>query len=351
MPSKTRPQDRTNYRPDLEVPVEQWGTIKGATDKVTWFACIDAAIVAEMVPRSFLHLAVRMATQWLNKESGLTWRSAANLASDIDMAKSTVEGLLEVGVAVGLLVKVKRGKRGRGKRTAIYRPAIPDVLIPDGPGFKLDEKPGGPGFSAPVKRSRKSRFEQPANPDFGPSKYPAHRDDLPVEVIPEDIIPVAAPQRGANTARGDSSNTTRADSECADGSSAVPEPLASQPSAPDGAWSEPDIAPRSTSSLPRQPPNRDNPAPSVGRPPNGSHADADAERTAVLDHSRKVLGAGCEALVARFHDAERALDPDSATERVFDLIDVAANEDDPVACIENAINIAEGLGRQAAYRQ
>jgi hypothetical protein len=186
-------------RPDLQLPGEVWGTIKGATDKLTWLARIDAAIGAGMVPRSFLHVAVRIATQWLNKETGLTWRSAENLASDIGMAKSSVEGLLEDAVAAGLLIMVKRGQRGRGKRSTIYRPAMPDVLIPDGPGFKPGALlPDGPGF----KPSRKSRLGQPVNPGFGPNIIPAHRDDLPEEVIPEDRIPVAA-EGGANTVRGD----------------------------------------------------------------------------------------------------------------------------------------------------
>jgi hypothetical protein len=192
-------------RPDLQIPVEAWGTITGATDKLQWLERGDACIAAGMVPRSFLHVAVRIATQWLNKETGLTWRSAENVASDIGMAKSSVEGLLEAAVAAGLLIIVKRGQRGRGKRSTIYRPAMPDVLIPGGPGFKPGALiPDGPGF----KRSRKSRLGQRANPGFGPNIIPAHRDDLPEEVIPEDIIPVAA-EGGADTARGDSSNTTR----------------------------------------------------------------------------------------------------------------------------------------------
>lgn len=340
---------KPEFRPDLTIPVELWGTITGSTDKLHWLERVDAFIAAGMVPRSFLHVAVRTATQWLNKETGLTWRSAENLASDIGMAKSSVEGLLEAAVTAGLLVMVKRGQRGRGKRSAIYRPAMPDVLKPGEPGFEDALLPGGAGFKRSRKASSKSRLEQPANPGFAPKQIPAHRDDLPVEVIPEDIIPVAAPQRGADTARGDSSNTTRAVRESTDGNSAVPVPLVSEPSAPDGAWREPDIAPRSTSSLPRQSPLRDNPEASMGRAASG--AQADAERAAVLQHGRKVLGAGCEALIARLHDAEHALDPDSATERVLDVLDVAANEDDPVACIENAIGIAESISRRAAYQQ
>ena len=200
---------KSEFRPDLALPVELWGTIIGAVDKLTWLARTDAAIAAGMVPRSFLHVAVRIATRWLNKETGLTWRSAENLASDIGMAKSSVEGLLEDAVAAGLLIMVKRGQRGRGKRSTIYRPAMPDVLLPDGPGFKPDALiPGGPGF----KPSRKSRLEQPANPGFGANQIPVGRDDLPEEVIPEDIIPLAA-EGGANTARGDGSNTTRAERE------------------------------------------------------------------------------------------------------------------------------------------
>ncbi|MET4236214.1 hypothetical protein ABIB83_008729 [Bradyrhizobium sp. I1.8.5] len=73
---------------------------------------------------------------------------------------------------------------------------------------------------------------------------------------------------------------------------------------------------------------------------NGADADADAERAAVLDHGRNVLGAGCDALTARLLDAERALDAFGAAERVLEALDTAANEDDPHAHIENEIAIA-----------
>jgi hypothetical protein len=247
---------KKNFRPDLQIPVEAWGTIKGATDKLTWLARIDACIAAGMVPRSFLHVAVRIATQWLNKETGLTWRSAENLASDIGMAKSSVEGLLEAAVAGGLLIIVKRGQRGRGKRSTIYRAALPDVLLPGGPGFEDALLPGGPGFKRSRKASRKSRFEQPANPGFGPKQIPAHRDDLPVEVIPEDIIPVAAQARGTNTVRVDPSNTTRAERESVltPEQARAPEVARSQ-SPPDAHL---DIFNRDQS-------NRDNPVTSIGR--------------------------------------------------------------------------------------
>jgi hypothetical protein len=244
MPSRTRPQEKNKVRPDLQLPKELRGTITGATDKLQWLERVDACIAAGMVPRSFLHVAVRIATQWLNKETGLTWRSAENLASDIGMAKSSVEGLLEAAVATGLLIIVKRGQRGRGKRSTIYRPAMPD-LLPDGPGFKPGLLiPDGPGF----KRRRKSRLGQPANPGFGPNIIPAHRDDLPEEVIPEDIIPAA------DTARGDSSNTARAVRET------VPEPLTPVPRA--DARTEPITA--------QQPkPTRDNP---IGTAPKSARA-------------------------------------------------------------------------------
>ena len=86
----------------------------------------------------------------------------------------------------------------------------------------------------------------------------------------------------------------------------------------------------------------------IGRPANGANADADAERAAVLDHGRKVLGAGCDAVVARLFDAERALDAPGAAKRVFDALDTAANEDDPHAHIENEIAVT--LHVQAATR-
>ena len=261
-------------RPDLALPVELWGTIKGATDKLTWLERIDAAITAGMVQRSFLRVAVRIATHWLNKETGLTWRSAENLASDIGMAKSSVEGLLEDAVTAGLLIMVKRGQRGRGKRSAIYRPTMPDVLIPDGPGFEPEVIPDGPGFKPSRKSSRKSRLRQPANPDFGPIIIPAHRDDLPEEVIPEDIIPVAA-YGGTTTARADSSNTTHAVRESA------------PTSATDGPVARTAHAALNDHLAAQHQPSPER-VPKIGAGPNGAHADGfDAVRWSQFEDVRR----------------------------------------------------------------
>lgn len=336
---------KSEFRPDLALAVDQWGTITGAVDKLTWLARIDAAIAAGMVPRSFLHVAVRIATQWLNKETGLTWRSAENLASDIGMAKSSVEDLLEDAVAAGLLIMVKRGQRGRGKRCAIYRPAMPDVLIPDGPGFKLDALiPGGPGFKTGPKSSRKSRLGQPANPGFGANQIPAHRDDLPEEVIPEDIIPL---ERGAHAHAAQSDRVERGN---------VTETETSPDHAPwNPAFDTFDAAPITETPMQRadalhetvseqeQQPPRINP---IGTPTTAAHGERSAV-PAVFERGREVLGAGSDALVARLLDAERALDALGAAERVFDALTAAANEDDPHAHIEN--EIALSLRLQAAH--
>ncbi|MBR0750260.1 hypothetical protein JQ582_40805 [Bradyrhizobium japonicum] len=334
-------------RPDLEIPVEAWGTIKGATAKLAWFAQVDAAIAAGLVGGSFAQLAINIATnpKGVNSQTGLTWRSARTLADETGLTKSTVKRLLDEAVAAGLLFVVQKGRPGRDGQSTIYRLAMPEA-----------------GNGPPVRRfQRKKRpTYETKNPENGPSMVPetAHpcsrkrptsgthllRDSISVE----NNLRVAA-EGGATTARGDSSNTARAVRESTDGSSAGSEPLASAPSAPHGAWKEPDIASQLTPppSATVFPLDRDNPRASIGCPPDGAHAanaDADAERTAVIDHGRKVLGAGCETLVARLHDAERAVDPDGAAERVHDGLDAASNEDDPVAHIENAIEIAESLG-------
>lgn len=265
------------FRPDLTVPVELWGTIIGAGDKLTWLARVDAAITAGVVPRSFLHVAVRIATQWLNKESGLTWRSAENLASDIGMVKSSVEDLLKDAVAAGLLIMVKPGQRGRGNRSAIYRPAMPE--IPDGPGFKQDALiPGGPGFKPSRKFRRKSRFEQPANPGFGPNQIPVGRDDLPEEVIPEDIIPEerGAHAHAAQSPLVDKANVTEAKTTSVDAplnpaksnSGDAPIPVTDGPVARTA-----DAALQQPLAEPEQPPPRINPP--IGTPANGANADAD----------------------------------------------------------------------------
>ena len=41
------PCGRRILRRDLQVPLEAWGTIKGATAKLAWFERVDAAIAAE----------------------------------------------------------------------------------------------------------------------------------------------------------------------------------------------------------------------------------------------------------------------------------------------------------------
>ncbi|MET3970818.1 hypothetical protein [Bradyrhizobium sp. S3.9.1] len=336
-------------RPDLQIPVDAWGTIKSATAKLTWLQRVDACIAARVVPRSFAHLAIKIATKWINEQTGLAWRGAKGLGEDIGMSEPSMIRLLDTAEAAGLLFAVKRGKPGRGN-TTIYRLAMPEAgnTKTSGGFYEGQNTKTGEGFDA-QQPGRKTSIRGAVKPPSVSKKtstggYEPLRDSISVE----NNLRVAA-EGGATTARGDSSNTVRAVRESADGSSAVSEPLASAPSAPHGAWKEPDIASQLTPppSATVFPLHRDNPRASIGWPPDGAHAanaDADAERTAVIDHGRKVLGAGCETLVARLHDAERAVDPDGAAERVHDGLDAASNEEDPIAHIENAIEIAESLG-------
>lgn len=116
-------------RPDLQVSNEKWGLIKGAVDKLRWFECVDACIAAGTVDRSFAHLAIRIATQWINKETGLAWRSAKNLAVDIGMSETSVVRLFGEAVAAGLLGIAKPGRRGSG-HFSIYRLAMPEAGKP-----------------------------------------------------------------------------------------------------------------------------------------------------------------------------------------------------------------------------
>jgi hypothetical protein len=84
-------------------------------------------------------------------------------------------------------------------------------------------------------------------------------------------------------------------------------------------------------------PTRDNP---IGTPVKVANADGDADRAAVFERGRKVLGAGSDALVARLLDAERALDALDDADRALDALNAAANEDDPHAHIENEIALS-----------
>jgi hypothetical protein len=134
-------------RPDLQIPVEAWGKITGSTDKLRWFECVDACIAAGTVDRSFAQLAIRIATNWINKETGLAWRSAKNLAVDIGMSETSVVRLFGEAVSAGLLGIAKQGRRGSGHFT-IYRLAMPEV-----------GKPPPMEISKPTKISTDGDFE------------------------------------------------------------------------------------------------------------------------------------------------------------------------------------------------
>jgi hypothetical protein len=256
-------------RPDLQIPVEAWGTIKSATAKLTWFEHVDAAIAAGMVGGSFAQLAINIATnpKGVNSQTGLTWRSARTLADETGLTKSTVKRLLEEAVAAGLLFVVQKGRPGRDGQSTIYRLAMPKVG--NGPPVRRFQRKKRPTHE--TKNSENGPSVPPETAHPCPRKRPTSgthllRDSISVE----NNLRVAA-EGGATTARGDSSNTTRAVRESADGSSAVPEPLTPDPRA--DARTEPDEH-QSTSSPPnpsRQSPHRNNPEASIGRA--AAHAD------------------------------------------------------------------------------
>src|SRR5206468_1197497 len=106
-------------RPDLEIPVEAWGTIKTATAKLAWFGQVDAAIAARIVVGSFAQIAINIATspKGVNSQTGLTWRSVRTLAADTGLSEPSVDRLLKEGVAAGFLFVVRKGRPGRGGRS------------------------------------------------------------------------------------------------------------------------------------------------------------------------------------------------------------------------------------------
>ena len=123
------PKSADKRRPDLQIPVEAWGTITGAVDKLRWFEHVDACIAAGTVERSFAQLAIRIATKCIDKETGLGWRGAKKLADNIGMSETSVVRLLGDAVAAGLLGVAKQGQRGSGHFT-IYRLAMPEAGKP-----------------------------------------------------------------------------------------------------------------------------------------------------------------------------------------------------------------------------
>ena len=193
-------------RPDLQIPVEAWGTIKSATDKLTWLAVAGACIAARMVDVSFAHMAINIATspKGVNSQTGLTWRSSRTLADETCMTKSTVNRLLDKAVAAGLLFVVRKGRPGRDGQSTIYRLAMPEAR--NGPPMRRFERDKRP-------------TSEPKNPENGPSK-PQQTDHACPEKRPtsgthllRDSISVenklrAAAEGGADTARGDRRDTS-----------------------------------------------------------------------------------------------------------------------------------------------
>lgn len=192
---------KSEFRPDLAVPVELWGTIKSATEKLTWLARVDTAIAAGMVDGSFAQLAINIATnpKGVNSQTGLTWRSTRTLADIVGLAQPTVVRLLKQAVAAGLLFVVREGRPGRDGQSTMYRLAMPEA-----------------GNDPPVRRFRRKKrsTHEPKNrPGNDPSMVPEtiHSDPrkrltsgsklLRDSISVENKLPVAA-EGGANTARG-----------------------------------------------------------------------------------------------------------------------------------------------------
>ncbi|MGK7059830.1 hypothetical protein AB4853_25510 [Bradyrhizobium sp. 1050_B9_N1_2] len=332
-------------RPDLEIPVEAWGTIKSATAKLAWFAQVDVAIAAGMVGGSFAQLAINIATnpKGVNSQTGLTWRSARTLADDTGLTKSTVDRLLKEAVAAGLLFVVREGRPGRDGQSTMFRLAMPEGEIAPPVGHFPRKKRPTHGTKNHKKRPTHDAGNVPSGPQetshLDRNKRPISGTHLLRDITPSDLTPL---ERGsaAQSARVERGNVTETETTVSDAplnpafdtvdAAPVPEPLTPVPRA--DARTEP-VA------LQKQPPPS-GASKNIGRPVmNGADADADVERAAVLDHGRNVLGAGFDALTARLLDAERALDALDAAQRVLDALDAAANEDDPHAHIENEIAV------------
>jgi hypothetical protein len=248
-------------RPDLEIPVEAWGTIKGATAKLAWFEQVDAAIAAKIVGGSFALIAINIATnpKGVNSQTGLTWRSARTLADDLGLSEPTVDRLLKEAVAAGLLFVVRKGRPGRAGRSTIFRLAMPEAEIPSPVRRFRRKNPSAHEADIPSSVSEKS--PHPCRRNTLTSGSELLRDITPSDLTPSER---GAHAHAAQSARAERGNVTETETTSDDApenpsvSTAIPEPLRPVPRA--DARTEPITA--------QQPkPSRDNP---IGTAANGA---------------------------------------------------------------------------------
>ena len=86
---------KPDFRPDLALAVEMWGTIVGAVDKLTWLRRVDECIAAGMAPDLLAQLAIRLATARMNPRTGLAWASPETLGDDIGKSRTSARRALE----------------------------------------------------------------------------------------------------------------------------------------------------------------------------------------------------------------------------------------------------------------
>ena len=198
-------------RPDLEIPVEEWGTIKGATAKLAWFEQVDAAIAAGIVGGSFAQLAINIATnpKGVNSQTGLTWRSARTLADTIGLSEPTVDRLLKEAVAAGLLFVVRKGRPGRCGRSTMFRLAMPEVDIPS-PVRHFQRKNTLTGKGRKPARCGRIPSSVPEIPSSVPQKYPTSGSELLRDRTPSDLTPRARRACARRARLVDRANVTEA---------------------------------------------------------------------------------------------------------------------------------------------
>ncbi|WP_426615363.1 hypothetical protein [Bradyrhizobium sp. McL0616] len=174
-------------RRDLSLPVELWGTIMGAVDKLTWLERVDECIAAGMVPHAFAHVAIRLATQMTNRRTGLAWPSPETLGAAIGMSASNVRRGFEAAVEVRLIEIVQPGRRGRGSHTTIYRLTMPRAKIEKqlaqiAAGGDLNDAGRSPQISTggDLDEVRKSPKTPAVNRQKHPPQIATGGDDLPV---------------------------------------------------------------------------------------------------------------------------------------------------------------------------
>jgi hypothetical protein len=237
----------------------------GAVDKLTWLRRVDECIAAGMVPHAFAHVAIRLATQRMNKRTGLAWPSPETLGTDIGMSASNVGRGLNAAVNVGLLGVVQHGRRGRGSHTAIYRLTMPKAEIAagsllsqistDGDLSQAGRPPSEPSqisTGGDLDEAPKSPNLDPANPQICTPQIPTGGDEDPVRK--KKTQERRGPARSADADR----DSTLTDSATADDATPVE-------SAPDGA-------PRQPLRAKSQPPSIASTQTELGTPAN----DADA---------------------------------------------------------------------------